>query len=342
MITITLLILFDRKKYENIVHPALKDLRQGNIDKVEQLTSKIDKSIVVDFWDFSDIPEEDKEFSGFFEDFIYALEQEIIQKNKLPDNINRTTLRKMIIDMVKGSTSDEVMLPDEIIKRISGLTNFSKLQSDTIPFQDSNDFNEIENELQSFIKDELPDKDEELGILEHEMEDIIAEVKKEKKADADTIMYFKARLIEAFCIPINKVRYRYDLSGNLLNVFLYSLSDKAFQLLKKRQECDWLEPHLNPNDEEIAEDIFARYLGKDNIIDFMAILDSLTMNYSENEDFDNINKILRRNIKGEWWNRMNEAEKRIRINNWWKEMETLKMFLQGALDHGYDIIISTI
>ncbi len=341
MITITLLILFDRNKYDNSIYPALSELKTGNISKVEKLTKKIDKSIVVDFWDFSDIPEDDNEFSGFFDDFILALEQEIINTNKLPENIDKHSLRKMIVDMVKGSKNKDVILPDEIIKRITGINNWP------VTGEIDTNFNNEEQEtfdehLNATKEEEQPDKEEELGILEHEMEDIIEEVKKNKKADPDTIMYFKARLIEAFCIPVNKVSYRYDLTGNLVNVFLYSLSDKIFDLIKTKKKCEHLLPLLEKEHEEITEDIFDRLIGQNNISEFMTTIEGLEKQYNNNQAFEYIDQILQKNIKGEWWNKMNEAEKRIRINNWWNEIELLKKFLLGASDHGYDILISTI
>jgi hypothetical protein len=167
-------------------------------------------------------------------------------------------------------------------------------------------------------------------------------VKTEKKADSDALMYFKARFIEGFCIPVNKVSYRFDLSGNLLNVFLYSLSASLKNLLRNKNALDKLPPVLSEKEKEIAEDIFDRYLNQNNISKIVNILNDLIKTYNIDDEFEKVDKALCTRIKGGWWNRMSSNDKHIRIKNWWDELNKLKMFLQGALDHGYDILISNI
>ncbi len=335
MITITLLILFDRKKYEDEVRVALERLKKGDTALVQSLAAKLDKQTVVDFWDFSDIPEDDNELNDFFEDFVLALEEEILQKHKLPQEIDEITLRQMIKEMVKGEHEHHETLPEEIVQRIT-------LSSDKL-FSEYITKNEVEEVTGSTDIDELEDEDvDEVEILQCEMDDMLKQVQADNKADEDTIMYFKARLIEGLCIPVKREHYRYDLTGNLLNIFLFIMSPQARKLLRSKKEAEKLAPFLEDTGEEFAEDIFDRYLNQDKIIELMALIDSLTLSYNIDTEFFTIDKILRENVKGEWWKRMSDTEKRLRIKTWWMEMENMRVFLQDALDHGYDILISTI
>ena len=344
MVTITLLILFDKKKYEANILPALDKLKIGNIKEVENLITKLNKDIVVDFWDFSDIPEEDDEFTDFFEDFILAIEEEIAEHKSFPQTMDKDILRKMIVNTVKGYKGEKDIIPEEIIKRMMFASdNLVEFKNDDIIINNQIfDSKPNKEELSSEDLIDPEDDVDQIEILSLEMADILDVVKKDKKADSDALMYFKARFIEGFCIPVNKVSYRFDLSGNLLNVFLYSLSGSLKNLFRNKNALDKLPPILPDKEKEIAEDIFDRYLNQDNISKIVHTLNRLIQTYNTDNEFEKVDKALNTRIKGGWWNRMSYNDKQIRVKNWWDELDKLKMFLQGALDHGYDILISNI
>jgi hypothetical protein len=148
MVTITLLILFDKKKYEAKILPALEKLKVGNVHDAEELISKVNKDIVVDFWDFSDIPEDDDEFTDFFEDFILAIEEEISELKSFPENIDKEILRKMIVHTVKGYKGEKDIIPEEIIKRM-------KFASDAM-IEFKNDDIIVNNQIFDTKDEELP------------------------------------------------------------------------------------------------------------------------------------------------------------------------------------------